>query len=372
MGGKDNSILHLADIVFASMALSQVVLVGLFFMLYYRRQLLGQLLVLFSVCLTAYIIVNAGIFDHLTHADLLFGSIATATPAILWIIAYYLFADRNSVHGAIWWLISGYMLLRILGLVFFDPQHLYAAYLLGAGYVVPQLAMLGFALHAVYLAFAGYEHDLLEERRPIRVAFVVIMGIQLALILVNGLSTTLGSFIGHERLQPLIPNWFFSLSILMSMTGVMLAIFRLRGGSFDLLDRLREDGKVEFARVGADKDKHLVERVQQAMLEGRFYAKPGLTIAELADKVSLQQYQLRGLINNRMRYRNFSQYTNEFRIKDACERLLGTDDPISSIALDVGFTSLSSFHRAFRDSHAMTPREYRIAARAAQGPVSLA
>lgn len=43
----------------------------------------------------------------------------------------------------------------------------------------------------------------------------------------------------------------------------------------------------------------------------------------------------------------------------ATELLRNTTRPISEIALDCGFSSFSTFNRAFRDSYDLTPREIR-------------
>jgi AraC-like DNA-binding protein len=112
----------------------------------------------------------------------------------------------------------------------------------------------------------------------------------------------------------------------------------------------------------SDKDKPLVDRVHHVMESKRLYAQTGLTIGMLASSVSMQEYRLRRLINQKLHYRNFNQYLNQYRIAEAARRL---QDPaeitlsISSIALDVGYASLSSFNKAFKEVHGVTPSIYR-------------
>lgn len=55
------------------------------------------------------------------------------------------------------------------------------------------------------------------------------------------------------------------------------------------------------------------------------------------------------------------QYVNELRVGRAFSRLAETDDKISDIALDCGFTNLSGFNRQFQRIARMTPKEYRRA-----------
>jgi len=55
------------------------------------------------------------------------------------------------------------------------------------------------------------------------------------------------------------------------------------------------------------------------------------------------------------------QYVNELRVGRAFSRLAETDDKISDIALDCGFTNLSGFNRQFQRIARMTPKDYRRA-----------
>ena len=95
------------------------------------------------------------------------------------------------------------------------------------------------------------------------------------------------------------------------------------------------------------------------MEEGKLYTQTGLTISDLADNLSIQEYRLRRIINQQLNYRNFNQFLNNYRIEDACSRLKETNTPVSTIALDVGYASLSVFNKAFRERYALTPTEFR-------------
>lgn len=55
----------------------------------------------------------------------------------------------------------------------------------------------------------------------------------------------------------------------------------------------------------------------------------------------------------------FSNYINHVRIERACELLLGTDTPITIIALDLGFEDNSYFNKVFKRLTGLTPSAYR-------------
>ena len=55
----------------------------------------------------------------------------------------------------------------------------------------------------------------------------------------------------------------------------------------------------------------------------------------------------------------FYTYVQSIKVDRACYLLTNTQDSILSIAIQCGFTTLSSFNRTFRIAKGMTPREYR-------------
>lgn len=54
-----------------------------------------------------------------------------------------------------------------------------------------------------------------------------------------------------------------------------------------------------------------------------------------------------------------SDYVNRIRMAHAARALTGTSDGLAEIAADCGVPNLSHFHRLFRGSHGMTPKQFR-------------
>ena len=54
-----------------------------------------------------------------------------------------------------------------------------------------------------------------------------------------------------------------------------------------------------------------------------------------------------------------TQYVNNLRIEEACNRLRQTDETITNIAFDVGIQDSNYFSRTFKKCTGMTPRAYR-------------
>jgi AraC-like DNA-binding protein len=55
----------------------------------------------------------------------------------------------------------------------------------------------------------------------------------------------------------------------------------------------------------------------------------------------------------------FVEFLNRLRISKACEKLLSSDDDITSIGFECGFNNLSNFNRRFKQFKNESPRRYR-------------
>ena len=64
-----------------------------------------------------------------------------------------------------------------------------------------------------------------------------------------------------------------------------------------------------------------------------------------------------------------TEFINELRIKQAAKQIVETDEKIFSVAMDVGFSSLSRFHRLFKKYYGATPAKYRLMSRKNDIPI---
>ncbi len=335
------------------MAISQLLFMALFYLAYYRRQLLGRLMAFYAVCLIAYILATLPEVDNAPWVfDFVLTLLAITAPALLWVITRYLFEDDPQVDPLVWITIALYITLRAYAMVMGPLQ--------GMGFwlhsFLPQIVMLGFSCHVVYTAVRGLGVDLVEPRRQLRVPFAITMGSIVAIIV--------GSYFLN-----LTERWLFSVyigAIFLFILFFNLASFRVHRDSPQLIDPVVVPPPAVPPHTGRvsekDKDKPLIDRIHAVMENDRLFAQPGLTIGQLATSVSMQEYRLRRLINQKLHYRNFNQYLNQYRIAEAARRLQDPAQshlPISTIALDVGYASLSSFNKAFKEAHGVTPSSFR-------------
>ena len=338
------------------LAISQLLFMVLFYFAYYRRQTQGRLMAFYGLCLVAYILATRPEMDRAPFViNFILTTLAITAPSLLWVITRYLFDDNPRIALPVWIVIVGYIALRAAGTLMasFSGEPTELSYLIFI--FMPQVIMLAFACHVVYTAVTGLSGDLVESRRQLRVPFAIAMGSIVAIIVGAGFFN-------------LNESWLYSIymgSIFLFMLFFNLSTFPLHRDSPRVIEQVEAPAAapVNTPRVSdSDKDKPLVDRVHHVMESKRLYAQTGLTIGMLASSVSMQEYRLRRLINQKLHYRNFNQYLNQYRIAEAARRLQNPAEitlSISSIALDVGYASLSSFNKAFKEVHGVTPSIYR-------------
>jgi AraC-like DNA-binding protein len=339
--------------VFRLLAASQILMLCLYMMVYQRNGL-GWLIALSSFSFASYLVVpfsrDIWGFDFL-HQIFIF--LAASIPALLWLLARRFFSDEE--RAPIWFWFA-WLLYLALGLpnwrsqgTVIDPGLSNFAF-----YLLPQLIKLGFVLHVIFLAFEGRANDLVAQRLKLRIPVAIAAGTVTAVVILveigsGGPVPVMVATVGSVAMfaVALFANlYLFRLRPDLPLTGVIgINVAAARGSAAPIEDSAAE---------------REIERIEAVMIDERFYATHGATIGDLSDHVAIPAYRLRALINQRLGYRNFNQYLNHYRIKEATDRLHSEPGlPILSIALDTGFKSVSSFNTAFKAAHQKTPSEFR-------------
>lgn len=85
-------------------------------------------------------------------------------------------------------------------------------------------------------------------------------------------------------------------------------------------------------------------------------------LKDMADEFGVSAEHLSRLFHQSTGLR-FREYLAETRVETACNALESSNRPISEIAYDSGFNTLSRFNRCFKEHRGMAPRDWRKRAR---------
>jgi AraC-like DNA-binding protein len=164
------------------------------------------------------------------------------------------------------------------------------------------------------------------------------------------------------------PEWDYAISFTMAIAiytiGYMVyrepAIFN--GEMLSSLFLTNENDSEEIQQGGQFSEETLEELY--AMVLGYMeteapYRDNNLRLVQLADALSMGTHTLSKVVNEKSN-KNFNQFVNEFRLREA-ERLLTAenDASIKSIYYEVGFNTKATFYKAFKQKHHCTPTEYK-------------
>jgi AraC-like DNA-binding protein len=213
--------------------------------------------------------------------------------------------------------------------------------------MLPQVIKLGFVILAIHVSWVGRETDLVESRRRARRWFALGLGAMIAIVVATEIVTVFHVPVWLERAGMVA---MFALTIWLN-----LLLFK-PNPAFAIPQNLPASATPPTSAA----DDPLLAELQRLMVDERSYADHDIRIGRLAEQLAIPEHRLRAAINGKLGYRNFNQYVNGFRIIEASRRLLSEANlPVLSIALDVGFRSLSAFNQAFRGVHGCTPTEFR-------------
>jgi AraC-like DNA-binding protein len=328
-----------------------------------RRVPAGVFAALFAAGAAAYTIVSASFFAPVPPLSLLpLRMLGMGNSLVFCLFAASLFDDDFKPS---WWHALAWLAMVAFGLA--------ACLWIDADPARWAFSALELACNAlgVWYVLAGRTLDLVEERRRLRAALVVLLAIYSVAVITTEIVLPAGS--GGPILY--LANSIGLLTVTLVFALVLLSV----SGDGALVSIPASAPSVQgaiqttspFRPVAAsdqndgverDDDTKLLAALRRLMEHDRAYREEGLSIGGLAGKLSLPEHSLRRLINRRLGYRNFNAFLNSYRLDDVMAALADPAQesvPILTIAMDAGFQSLGPFNRAFKAQTGTTPSEFR-------------
>ncbi len=107
------------------------------------------------------------------------------------------------------------------------------------------------------------------------------------------------------------------------------------------------------------RDTKLIVEIENIICgEDKPYMNLGFNRGEMSDMLKITEQHLSRIINQHFG-KSFSELMNECRVNEAKDFLKNTDYPVTVISFDVGFSSITSFNRVFKESTGVSPSKYR-------------
>lgn len=116
--------------------------------------------------------------------------------------------------------------------------------------------------------------------------------------------------------------------------------------------------KYERSALESSDFERIAGKLTQAVVDESLYRDSDLNLYKLADHTGVTKQYISQTLSQHLDT-TFFDFVNQARINAAKPLLLGSDQTVLDIALDVGFNARSSFYKAFRKLTGMTPSEFR-------------
>ena len=302
-----------------------------------------------------------------------FVAVSVGNAVLFWVFVRALFDDDfalRPVHVASWLAVAALAALNCA--IVSGSASVLAPVIMGIQRAVPLL----FAVLAAMAAASQWRADLVEGRRRLRV-FIVVAGVGYSLgMLAVRLASPRGQLSG--------PSATADVAMLLLIVAVVAwRMVRLAGS--ELFPAAQAPAAIPLPPLPAPQppveapadpphpepepgpasdpaEDRLADSLHHAMAVEHAYRSEDLSIAALAARLSVPEYRLRRLINQRLGHRNFNAYVNGFRLADAMAALADSSKrelPVLTIALTAGFQSIGPFNRAFKAATGLTPTEFR-------------
>lgn len=322
----------------------------------YREILSAKILIASMVCVISFILSQ--IIPEPSSALFVLQILGASIPPLFWLFAVTFFSTKKEPIS----LGPKHYIVLILSLLL---STVVCSYLQGGPSAERDaLIYFNFMIKTVLVAFGlaavikNWAVDLVECRRRCRASIVGAAGVVVIFVMMT-------EVIFDGQVMPDIVI-LFTLSIIATMS-LATGYWMLISSPEAFLEATEQSSSTEKNTVTLPEtpdgvDTLWLEKLHLCMEQNFYYRKNELTIRILAQHLAIPEHHLRRLINQHLGYRNFNDYLNRFRIKEASERLIDPANsrlPITTIALESGYISLTTFNKAFKDINEMTPSEFR-------------
>lgn len=105
-------------------------------------------------------------------------------------------------------------------------------------------------------------------------------------------------------------------------------------------------------------EKEISTKIDSLLKLEKIYHEPTYSRSDLAQELGVPEATISKVINIYFK-KSFPQLLNEYRVEDSKRLLLETKASIKIVAEEVGFNSLPSFNRVFKDVVGQSPSSYR-------------
>lgn len=215
--------------------------------------------------------------------------------------------------------------------------------LIVAGLVVGAISLLAIWFRRGFLDYVSQQAVMGKERYWLIIALIIVNSVFLGVMLLS-----LAPNMDHDMTR--------TVRSILGLAFVYVAstsLFRIYPQAVRLIQKyeMKEDAL-------SDREIDIALKIEKLLHLDKMYHEPSYSRKDMAGELGISEAVLSRIINVHFG-KSFPQLLNEHRVADAKRMLAQTDAPVKVISEEVGFNSLASFNRVFKDYSGVTPSQYR-------------
>ncbi len=331
------------------LTLSPIVILLLLLIIHSRQRSEGKILILFCLSVIGFLVVHLDKLDH-HWSNYLFMTLDYGLPFSFYLLTKSLFDDRFQIK--IWMPVMLVAIIALSFLVYFQIPNLDPNDELSLIFysLFRKALALVFVILSIAEALKNRKDDLLEDRIRFRKFFILIIAALMG-------TTVIVEIALIDRSAPEFLEILQKGAILLLTYYLSVKLFTIRPG-FLRITKVPPPTAVPTP----DLDQSTIDRLTQLMESEKFFQTEGLSIRQVAVQLDIKEYKLRQVINQQLKFRNFNEFLNTYRIREACDLLSNPAHrqmTVVEIAYHVGYQSLAPFNKAFKELTKQTPTGWR-------------
>lgn len=165
--------------------------------------------------------------------------------------------------------------------------------------------------------------------------------------------------IGDGRHVPTVVSAFMTVILmLLGFAATLAEAGSARDNDDDGAGDAPQDSEAAIERSATADDARIAHALDALMRDKALYKDVELNLSKLARRLGLPVRAVSNAVN-RVHGISVSQYVNNYRVSAACQLLVDTDQPITTIVFESGFMTKSNFNREFLRVTGQSPSAWR-------------
>lgn len=268
-------------------------------------------------------------------------------PFAFWLYSKALFDDDFSWSSKYWILA---FTIPIMHNLLYNLNEFFEVKFYSHFRIIPYLLSIFFVVLVIFESLKNKNNELVLSRLKKR-NIVIIFSAFLALFSVY-------FFLDKDPLK--LPKYFELIQNFVISVFIFLSFY----SQFEYKNLFPENSRYKNRKTtntNVEIHKRIINKLSTVFDNEKIYTRENLTITKLALVINEKEYLLRQAINGELGYTNFNGFLNYYRITEACRLLKENKSKaltFQEIAYQIGYQSIATFNRAFKNEKGSTPSEY--------------